>query len=64
MEGVTLAPKPHMLPRALARRPRLSPCAAARYDGAMPPIDGVDAKQIRASLKELSAKADELRGLL
>ncbi len=30
----------------------------------MPPIDGVDAKQIRGALKELSAKADELRGLL
>jgi hypothetical protein len=30
----------------------------------MPPIDGVDANRIRASLKELSAKADELRGLL
>jgi hypothetical protein len=42
----------------------LSPCVAAGYELAMPPIEGVDAKQIRAALKELSAKADELRGLL
>jgi hypothetical protein len=28
------------------------------------PIDGVDSKQIRTALKELSAKAAELRGLL
>ena len=28
------------------------------------PIDGVDVKQIRGALKELSAKAEELRGLL
>jgi hypothetical protein len=27
-------------------------------------IDGVDVKQIRTSLKELSAKTDELRRLL
>ena len=28
------------------------------------PIDGVDSKQIKTALKELSAKADELRGHL